>query len=39
MMIASFQLERRPKITNENNNGTDVMPGEDESGTYLSQEQ
>jgi len=30
----TFQLyPGRPKITNENNNGTDVMPGEDESGT------
>ncbi|MPZ07239.1 MAG: hypothetical protein GEU26_12635 [Nitrososphaeraceae archaeon] len=33
----TFQLSPgRPKITNESNSGTDVMPGEDESDTYSS---
>jgi hypothetical protein len=29
----TFQVHPGPKITNDSNNGTDVMPGEDESGT------
>ncbi|MFY9966571.1 MAG: calcium-binding protein [Nitrososphaeraceae archaeon] len=35
----TFQVYPDPKITNESNNGTDVMPGEDKSDTYnFSQE-
>jgi hypothetical protein len=30
----TFQVHPGPKISNESNNGTDVMPGEDESDTY-----
>ena len=29
-----IQVYPRPKITNASNNGTDVMPGKDESDSY-----
>jgi hypothetical protein len=36
----TFQVHHSSKISNDSHSGTDVMPGEDESGTYnFSQEQ